>query len=162
MPPKPAPETSTRTPPPKKGVKGKNQGYELDPTPPTAGEGVFTHPTTKSRYEGQWQRFDGTMKRHGTGIYTDGGATYDGHFVEDLYQGQGTYTAIDGSTYKGEWKAGAMHGHGVYTWPDGAVFEGNWENGMMEGPGVFTDQNKQIWTGNWHEGNADCQNLPVS
>jgi hypothetical protein len=162
MPAKPAGDVPARAPVVKKNLKGKSQGYELDSTPCSAGEGIFIHQSTKSKYEGQWQRFDGVMKRHGTGIYTDGGATYDGHFVEDLYQGQGTYTAIDGSVYKGDWKAGMMHGHGVYTWPDGAVFDGNWEHGKMEGPGVFTGANKQVWTGTWHEGNADCQNLPVS
>lgn len=161
MPAKPA-GADSKAAPPKKGGKGKNQGLELDSTPPSAGEGIFIHPITKAKYEGQWQRFDGVMKRHGVGIYTDGGATYDGHFVEDLYNGTGTYTAVDGSTYKGEWKNGLMSGHGVYSWPDGSVFEGTWENGKMEGPGVFTDYNHQIWTGTWHEGNADCQNLPVS
>jgi hypothetical protein len=159
---KAAPNVPARAPLPKRGPKGKNQVYELDATPPTAGEGIFIHPITKAKYEGQWQRFDGIIKRHGMGIYTDGGGTYDGHFVEDLYQGQGTYTAIDGSTYKGEWKTGLMHGRGVYTWPDAALFEGTWENGKMEGPGTFTDPNKQIWTGVWHGGNAECQNLPVS
>lgn len=162
MPAKPAGADAARAPPPKKGGKGKNQGLELESTPATAGEGIFIHPITKAKYEGQWQRFDGVMKRHGVGIYTDGGATYDGHFVEDLYNGTGNYTAIDGSTYKGEWKNGVMSGHGVYTWPDGSFFDGQWENGKMEGPGVFTDANKQVWTGTWHEGEADCQNLPVS
>ena len=161
MPAKPAGD-SGRPAPVKKGVKGKNAGLELDNVPASAGEGVFIHPVTKSKYEGQWQRFDGVMKRHGKGIYTDGGATYDGQFVEDMYEGTGTFTAIDGSTYKGEWKAGVMHGQGVYTWPDGSRFEGTWENGKMEGPGVYTDMNKQTWTGTWHEGNAECQNLPVS
>jgi hypothetical protein len=162
MPPKPAADVPFRPPIAKKNIKGKAQGYELDSAPCSAGEGIFIHPETKAKYEGQWQRFEGVMKRHGTGIYTDGGGTYDGHFVEDLYSGQGTYTAIDGSVYKGEWKSGMMHGHGVYTWPDSAVFDGNWENGKMEGPGVFTGPNKQVWTGIWHEGSADCQNLPVS
>ena len=156
MPPRADPRQTT-----KRG-KGKNQILEIDPTPPLAGEGVYIHPITKAKYEGQWQRIDGVMKRHGKGIYTDGGSTYDGQFVNDFFQGYGVYKAIDGSTYKGEWKEGKMHGHGVYTWSDGSVFDGNWENGKMEGSGVFTDARNQIWTGTWHEGSADCQNLPVS
>lgn len=160
MPPKVDPAAAK--PPIKKGAKGKNQGFELDNTPPTAGEGVFIHKASHAKYEGQWQRFDGVMKRHGTGIYTDGGATYDGHFVEDKYCGFGVYTAIDGSVYRGEWKDGLMQGHGTYTWPDKSVFEGEWEQGKMEGPGKFTDPKGHVWTGTWHEGNADLDVLNVS
>lgn len=160
MPPKQ--DINTQKPMIKKAGKGKNQAFELDSTPPTAGEGIFENKQTHTKYEGQWQRFDGVMKRHGMGIYTDGGATYDGHFTEDQYDGFGVYTAIDGSSYKGDWKNGLMHGHGIYTWPDGAVFDGKWENGKMEGPGTFTDAQKHIWIGEWHDGNANCMNQPIS
>ncbi|KAH0795963.1 MORN repeat protein [Histomonas meleagridis] len=163
MPPKPSTSEQQNRPPAKKNVaKGKTHGYEFDPPPPNAGEGIFTHRATLAKYEGQWQRFGGKMKRHGTGIYTDGGATYDGEFVEDQYQGYGVYTAIDGSVYKGEWKSGKMHGHGIYTWPDGSFFEGEWENGKMEGPGTYTDKDKNVWKGTWHEGEAELKNLPIS
>lgn len=160
MPPKPAGEAAK--PPPKKNIKGKNQGFELDSTPPTAGDGVFVYKDGNAKYEGQWQRFDGVMKRHGTGIYTDCGATYDGHFVEDKYEGFGVFTSVDGAVYKGEWKNGLMHGHGVYTWPDKAIFDGQWENGLMEGPGTFTDPSGRIWTGTWTHGEAELENVPVS
>ena len=69
MPAKPAGD-SGRPAPVKKGARGKNAGLELDNIPASAGEGIFIHPVTKSKYEGQWQRFDGVMKRHGKGIYT--------------------------------------------------------------------------------------------
>jgi len=159
MPPKPT-NTSTVPPPVKKGPKGKGPAFELDTAPPSAGEGVFIHKDSHSKYEGQWQRFDGIMKRHGVGIYTDGGSTYDGHFVEDMYHGFGCYFSFEGSVYRGEWRNGLMHGHGTYTWADKSVYDGNWENGKMEGSGVFTDSEGHVWTGIWHEGNADLENLP--
>ena len=158
MPPKAA---EAQKPPAKKNAKQKNQ-FELDSAPPSAGEGVFINKDSNAKYEGQWQRFDGVIKRHGMGIYTDCGATYDGHFSEDKYDGYGVFTSVDGAVYKGEWKNGVMHGHGVYTWPDKAVFDGQWENGYMEGPGTFTDPKGRVWTGTWHEGNAELENIPVS
>lgn len=161
MPPKSSTNTDGRQQT-KKGAKGKNQPYELDSTPPSCGEGVFINKEKNARYEGQWQRIDGVMKRSGTGIYTDSGATYDGHFADDQFNGFGVYTAIDGSVYKGDWKNGLMHGHGEYTWPDKSVYEGEWENGKMHGVGKYVDHNGRVWTGTWTEGNADLENLPIS
>ena len=159
MPPK---QNDAQKPSGKKNVKGKNQGFDMDNVLPSAGEGVFIHKDCQAKYEGQWQRFDNVMKRHGTGIYTDCGSTYVGHFVEDKYEGFGTYTAVDGSVYKGEWKSGMMNGHGIYTWPDNSVYDGQWVNGYMEGQGTFTDSHGRVWTGTWHEGNAELQLIPIS
>jgi hypothetical protein len=108
------------------GREGEKQACELD-SPPNAGDGLFTDPITRAKYEGQWQRFDGATKRRGAGVYTDGGATSDGHFPEDLSHAQGNYTAIDRSAYRGEWRAGLMHRPWVHARPDSAVLAGNWE-----------------------------------
>lgn len=157
MPAKPAQEQAKTQP--KKPVR-KNQNLELDPTPTSVGEGYFVHPSQGAIYEGQWQRFDGQIKKHGNGIYTDCGATYDGQFSEDLYHGNGNYTAIDGSSYHGEWVKGKMHGKGVYSWPDGSYFDGNFEDGKMEGPGILVDPKKRIWIGTWKDGIAELDIVP--
>lgn len=142
--------------------RGKSQGLELDNVPPTAGDGIFVHEPTESRYEGQWFRFDSQIKRHGTGHYEDSGCVYKGQFFEDKYHGFGEFTAVDGSKYVGEWKNGLMSGNGTYTWPDGAKFTGRWENGKIEGPGTYTDEEGQVWTGVWKDGESMCANLPIA
>lgn len=159
MPAKVIPEAAPKPTVKKPSRKGQ---IEIDPTPTTIGEGIFNHSTKGARYEGQWQRFDGVIKRHGNGIYIDSGTTYDGQFSEDLYHGNGVYTAIDGSTYRGEWKLGKMHGKGTYTWPDGSSYEGNFEEGKIAGEGVYLDNNKRVWTGSFKDEFGIFDSAPIS
>ena len=54
---------------------------------------------------------------------------YQGQFVNDKREGQGTFVWADGRKYIGEWKAGKQHGVGTYISKDGVAKEGYWKNG---------------------------------
>jgi hypothetical protein len=58
------------------------------------------------------------------------GATYEGDFVSNLFQGQGAYKWADGAEFRGGWSASRMHGEGAYTGADGIVFAGSFYNGL--------------------------------
>jgi hypothetical protein len=45
--------------------------------------------------------------------------THIGTFFDDLYEGQGTASGIDGSSYHGEWKEGLRHGEGTMKFNSG-------------------------------------------
>lgn len=57
------------------------------------------------------------------------GKKYEGHFVNDKREGQGTFVWADGRQYIGEWKAGKQHGVGMYISKEGVQKQGEWQNG---------------------------------
>ena len=59
-----------------------------------------------------------------------------GEWNDDVRNGIGTYTYINGDTYEGEWSNNLRHGQGTYTYADsGAKYVGGWVNGRREGVG---------------------------
>jgi radial spoke head protein 1 len=59
-----------------------------------------------------------------------------GSWVNDVRQGQGKYTYLNGDTYEGEWDNNLRHGYGTYTYTQtGAKYVGQWINGRREGTG---------------------------
>ena len=59
-----------------------------------------------------------------------------GEWQDDVRNGIGTYTYINGDTYEGEWSNNLRHGQGTYTFADsGAKYVGGWVNGRREGVG---------------------------
>lgn len=71
---------------------------------------------------------------------TSHGAVYDGEFVNDKREGEGTYSFAEdeeeGGVYVGSWKDGYAHGQGRRIFADGTMYEGEWRNGSMNGRGV--------------------------
>jgi hypothetical protein len=64
---------------------------------------------------GEWK----DNKKNGYGVfYYHSGAVYEGHFVDDLRQGQGKLTFMAGSSveegYEGTWEQDEWHGRGIY------------------------------------------------
>jgi hypothetical protein len=64
---------------------------------------------------GEWR----DNKKNGYGVfYYHSGAVYEGHFVDDLRQGQGKLTFMAGSSveegYEGTWERDEWHRHGIY------------------------------------------------
>jgi hypothetical protein len=53
--------------------------------------------------DGQFERVDGVVKRHGHGTYTDGAETYEGEWSHDAMHGQGRYRSATGSSYEVRW-----------------------------------------------------------
>ena len=54
------------------------------------------------------------------------GDAYDGQFMNNLKQGQGTQYMKNGNIYEGEFFEGKWHGRGKITFPDTTVDEGIW------------------------------------
>ena len=71
---------------------------------------------------------------------TPHGAIYDGAFVNEKREGEGTYLFAEeeeeGGVYVGSWKDGYAHGQGRRIFADGTMYEGEWRNGSMNGRGV--------------------------
>jgi hypothetical protein len=62
----------------------------------------------------------GTMKwsngKHFNYYYVNSasGNKYEGSFIADMKEVQGTFTWADGRKYIGDWKAGKQHGSGIF------------------------------------------------
>ena len=63
---------------------------------------------------------------------------YEGEWVDDKINGQGTLWYADGDQYQGEWRDGKMHGRGTYTYADGDQYEGDWKDDRRHGKGTVT------------------------
>ncbi len=95
-------------------------------------------------YIGQWQN----DLRHGRGAYFFGVQdwtpnkhsehwlqnnveNYTGEFVEDLYEGDGTYRWPDGERYEGEFYANEKHGNGTFYYSTGSRRDQYWQYGRF-------------------------------
>lgn len=95
-------------------------------------------------YIGQWKN----DKREGRGSYffgvkdwaenkysehwlSENVENYTGEFVNDLYQGSGTYRWPDGQKYVGEFFANDKHGPGTFIYATGSIREQIWEFGEL-------------------------------
>ncbi len=87
-------------------------------------------PTEKARFEGNYK--DGL--KHGVGkMKYPNGDVYEGEWVDNKMQGEGTYTyKKSGDIYSGSWFDNKKHGQGTYEFgSDSSLFVGTWENGQM-------------------------------
>jgi hypothetical protein len=108
-------------------------------------EGRGTHWDGKANlYIGQWR----DDLRHGRGSYffgvrdwlpnkhsefwlSENVENYSGDFVDDLYQGKGTYRWPDGQRYVGDFFANEKHGPGTFFYPTGTRREQVWRYGRL-------------------------------
>lgn len=108
-------------------------------------EGRGTYWDGKSQlYIGEWS----DDRRHGYGSYFFGVTdwspnrytefwlrehveNYTGEFVNDLYQGRGTYRWPDGQRYEGEFYANEKHGLGTFYYPTGTRRDQLWSYGRL-------------------------------
>ena len=108
-------------------------------------EGRGTHWNGEGKlYIGEWR----TNKRHGTGSYffnipewkenehtefwlKENFENYTGDFVEDHFQGKGTYRWPDGQRYEGSFFASDKHGEGVFYYTTGTSRKQFWHYGDL-------------------------------
>ena len=77
-----------------------------------SGPGLYVCQHGKRRYEGEWKM----SRRHGQGKETwPNRDTYEGGFVNDLFEGEGVLRTTMGK-YVGGFKAGKKHGKGKMDW----------------------------------------------
>lgn len=75
------------------------------------------------------------------------GDIYEGEWVNDTPQGQGTMIYSSGNIYKGNWDGGFYHNFGTLTVGD-TTYEGMFNYGLKEGKGIMTGP-KGIYDGDW-------------
>ena len=74
---------------------------------------------------------------------------YEGDFIDNNYNGIGTYYYQNGDVYNGEWKNGKRHGKGIFYNNDDFI-DGYWENNIKidneskKEQNDLIDQNKKI------------------
>ncbi|PRP86550.1 hypothetical protein PROFUN_05188 [Planoprotostelium fungivorum] len=119
------------------------------------GNGVFVFFDGKAKYgesstrdlrltskvtDGEWERFEGVIKKHGRGIWEEGDNQYSGDWKDDKMHGFGTFRYQSGAIYEGEWTDNKYEGKGKYKFPDGSSYEGAFRENKMHGFGSFTDR----------------------
>lgn len=92
-------------------------------------------------YEGEWL----DDEHHGKGVYTyKNGDTYVGDFDQGKQTGKHVYTTADGNTYVGDVVDGIRTGKGAFTWSSGNSYVGDWLNDKQHGKGIYTFKNGVI------------------
>ncbi len=101
---------------------------------------------------------------NGTGelIITSGelkGQKYVGNFVDDIYEGEGTYTYPNGNYYVGEFKNDKFDGYGIYYYlsgeEEGDIYEGYYKEGYKHGQGKYTYAEGIVVEGQYKKGNLE-------
>ncbi|KAH0785738.1 putative MORN repeat-containing protein [Histomonas meleagridis] len=137
--------------------RAKSTEINEDEQLPESGNDTFT--LNSSTYIGDWKRFDGVVKRHGYGKYTEPDFSYEGGFEEDLFSGHGILKYHD-FLYEGDFLKGEMTGKGEAVFEDGSKYKGEWYNSRMHGIGTFITIDGSKWTGSWCHGNSTCPIFP--
>jgi len=75
------------------------------------------------------------------------GAVYDGHWADNLRNGEGKMVYPEGDVYTGNWKDGFPHGYGEKIFVDGSKYFGNWEKGEMHGKGKLIFKENDYYEG---------------
>ena len=139
--------------PPKKKDDKKGQEQEEE----AKGEVGIYYFSDGSKYDGQFTKknqgegIPPLVKRHGLGVYTDGGTMYDGAWVDDAMHGDGVMTFDTAAVYTGTFFQNVFCGRGVYKWPDSSSYEGQWRHNKMHGEGVYIDSSGRRWTGKFYD-----------
>ena len=88
-------------------------------------------PVEKAKYEGNY--LNGQKSGVGKMTYPNGDV-YEGEWVADKFNGEGTYTyKKSGDIYSGSWLNGKKHSFGRYEYEgDRSMLIGNWDNGQFK------------------------------
>jgi len=82
------------------------------------------------------------------------GDYYEGGFVNQKRQGQGTYIWANGKKYVGNFYNGLMQGFGIFYYENGDVYEGSFFQGLRHGDGTFSfNSSGFVYIGKFLNGN---------
>merc|ERR1719329_553939 len=99
--------------------------------------------------DGHYLKKGDDVSLHGEGKLVSGPEIFKGTFENGSYK-VGCYTSCDGATYEGHFRNNLFHGHGEHKWPDGRSYKGMWRDGYMHGQGEyqnFTFGADKVFTG---------------
>jgi len=89
----------------------------------------------ENSYDGNWLN----DKRNGQGTFKwASGNTYKGNYKDDMRDGKGLFIWVNEEKYDGDWKEDARNGVGTYTWPNGSKYEGEFKDNERSGQGTYT------------------------
>lgn len=66
----------------------------------------------------------------------------------------GVFHFASGATYEGAWEDNFYEGRGKFTFSNGSFYEGEFHNNMMHGQGCFTDTKGEQWKGQFYNNNG--------
>jgi len=138
------------------------------------GRGIFLERNKGFVYRGKWEYdkrngegsltslgtsdylFDGEFKdnkKHGFGRLVTPHVKYAGHFVNDLFQGQGSLVDENQNIYEGEFREGLKEGMGKLFMKNGNEYAGEFKNGVYEGKGQLKiGKNELLYSGAFANG----------
>lgn len=80
--------------------------------------------------------------------YADG-SRYEGHLVNGVRQGMGTYYFANGGRYVGDWLNDKRHGKGTDYYTNGDRYKGDFYNDKREGYGTYYWSNGSSRSNQW-------------
>ena len=105
----------------------------------------FFHPPG-NKYDGEW--VDDVKEGYGVLTYVNG-ERYEGYWRNDKAHGKGTLTYSQGDRYIGDWAAGKKHGTGELHYANNDVFRGEWSDDHASGRGILNYSIGNIYEGGW-------------
>ena len=115
---------------------------ELNSSQEPHGMGKKTYPNGDF-YEGEWK--NGRLSGHG--ICVMGKERYNGMFLTDCFDGDGTYKYENGASYSGAWSADRWNGDGILTLADGTKIECEWKMGKIPADVSITYADGSVYNG---------------
>ena len=112
--------------------------------------------TEDNYYEGMF--LNGKKEGKGTIIYKNG-AKYEGEIKNNLHNGFGKLTQLDGEIFVGQWKDGKINGKGVRYHKNGDVYSGDYMNSIRDGIGKYVFSNGDSYEGQWKNGKANGKGI---
>ena len=101
-----------------------------------------------------------TIRNASSSSITDGsitkrwpdGRVYQGAFKNDLPNGDGVLSLVNGDKYSGNFVGGLYDGSGIYTWSSGKAYIGDFTRGISKGQGTIKFVNGDEYRGNVLDG----------
>ena len=96
---------------------------------------------------------EGKYQYHGQGSLHSPSGVYEGEWVYDQKEGNGSMKYPNGKEYKGLWKRNEYHGQGSLTYTGGTIlsYVGEWQYHRKTGSGVMKLTNGDTYEGHFKD-----------